>query len=65
MMVVLALTLPSLVALVIEILMPATDHPTENLMPGIGEAMLLAICIPLTTLSAMTWLIRRRRSTSH
>ena len=30
-------------------------------MPSLGEAMLLAVCNPLTTLSAMTYLIRRHR----
>ena len=64
MMVVLALTLPSLAALLDAILMPA-GPPRENLMPGLGEAMLLAICIPLTTLSAIVWLIRRERSIFH
>lgn len=55
-----ALVLPSLATLLADVLMPSSGAPRENLMPGLGEAMLLAVCIPLTTLSAMIWLIRRR-----
>lgn len=60
--------LPSLIVLILGLMTPPTEPPHENLMPGLGEALLLAICIPMTMLSAVAWLIghavrdRRQRS---
>lgn len=48
--------LPSLIVLILRSIFPV-GPPHENLMPGLGEALLLAICIPVTMLSAVAWLI--------